>query len=287
MKLKKGTRSYKNKAFVRRAEEDWARVENTHGAIISQEVWDAAQRVDLNRYDPATGRTPERSLFSGLLRCLDCGHTLSHNTEKQVRRDGRVVRYSSYGCSYHQQTGRSECSSHRIYELTLLAIIREDVRSQLAFAEPCEELIARKLWERRSLPSLEDTKKELAQLSDRIAELDALGASLYEDRLTGKVTPETFKALSAAGDTERSEKQAERDRLARTLAEAEQVSRDVTEWVSCMREYLTLEQPDRDTLRTLIERIEVGEREGRGKERRQDIHIVYRFVGRMGGAEHE
>jgi len=283
--MKTGTRSYKDKTPVNKPKENWARMENTHEPLISQDVWDAVRAVDRSKPAPAMKKAPEPSLFAGLLRCMDCGHTLGRNIDRQTRKDGREVIYYSYTCTYHMQTGRTRCSPHRIYELTLLQFIRADVQAQLELAELHTERIADRLRLQRALPSLMETKKELEQLTKRIGELEVLGASLYEDRLSGIITPESFLSLSASADEERSEKQAVCNRLTETLAAAEQATQDVTMWIDSLRQYLSLEKPDRAMLDALIEKIEIGEREGSGKQRRQDVRITYRFVGQMGGVE--
>lgn len=283
--MKTGTRSYKDKTTINKAKENWMRAEHTHEPLISQETWDAVRTVDQSKPAPVTRKAPEPSLFAGFLRCMDCGHTLGRSIDRQIRKDGREVIYYSYTCTYHMQTGRVRCSTHRIYELTLLQFIRADVQSQLELAELYTERIAERLRLQRSLPSLVETKKELEQLSKRIGELEALGSSLYEDRLSGEITPEGFLSLSAFADEERSEKQAVYDRLSEILAAAEQATQDVEVWIAALRQYLSLEKPDRAMLDALIERIEIGERVGSGKQRRQDIRITYRFVGQMGEVE--
>jgi hypothetical protein len=48
-----------------------------------------------------------------------------------------------------------------------------------------------------------------------------------------------------------------------------------------MREYLSFENPDYDAIHSLIEKIEIGEREGSGQGARQSIKIRYRFEGVM------
>ncbi|MDL2293382.1 recombinase family protein [Ruminococcaceae bacterium OttesenSCG-928-D13] len=283
VKLITGTRSYKDKTTVHRPEEAWARADNTHEAIVSQEMWNAVQRISLSRCNPADVKKPERSLFAGLLVCSN-GHSMVCTSTVQRRKtDGRVVRYPRYYCSLHSRTGGAECSWHTISEKVLLKLVQADVQSQLAMAEIDEEGVVDRLRSRHSLPALLDTKKELEQLSDRMHELDGLGMSLYEDRLAGKISPETFQSLTAAADTERAEKQAKHRQLSKALAAAEQVAHDVDEWIQRLRAYLALDQPDRNTLHELIESIEIGERVGDFSNRVQDVRITYRFVGQMGG----
>lgn len=279
VKFKKRTISYKSNALVDRPEEQWIRVDNTHEAIIPQDMWDAAQSVNLWRDDPVTRKTPEPSLFGGLLYC-DNGHLMIFNLSTKHYPSG-VKKYRQYYCGVHKQTGRAECSWHYIPEPLLLQLLREDIRSNLEVAAIDEKGFIRRLRERMSLPSLNESKKELQKLSERLSVLNKKSVSLYEDRLSGAISLDTYKSLSAANEKEITTAQSEHDRLAVALDAAERIAADVKAWISLLREYLSLEQPDRETLRALIERIEVSEREGRGKIRRQDIWVTYRFVGRL------
>lgn len=283
VKMKKGTLSYKNKTFIDRPKENWIRVEDTHEAIISQEVWDAVQAIDLRRSDPAERKKPERSLFAGLLFC-DNGHSMVCNTGTK-RRNEDVKKHRSYSCGLYRRTGGAECSWHTISEEALLRIVREDVQRQLERISVDEQRVVNEIQSRLTEVSLEETKKGLRKLFARLEELEALGAKLYEDRLNGVINLDTFMRLSADAEAERETVQAEHERLSKALETAERQALDINRWISSIRSYLAMDAPDTVTLRELIKRIEIGERESKskGKGRRQAVKIIYRFVGSMGG----
>lgn len=280
VKMKKGTLSYKRKALVNRSPEDWIRTENTHEAIIAQELWDTVQEIDLKRYDPAERKTPELSLFAGLIFC-DNGHPMTCNTATK-HYPGGVKKYRSYLCSLHKQTGGAECSWHTISELELLQIVREDMQKQLERINVDEDKAIREIQSRLSSLALEDTKRELLRLSAKLKVLDDRAARLYEDRLNRVINLDTFMTLSADVDSERNETAAEHERLSQAADTAERQVLDIQQWIANLRSYLALETPDSTLLRELIERIEVGEGVGKGKHRRQAVRIIYRFVGFVG-----
>ena len=280
VKMKKGTLSYKRKTLVNRSPEDWIRTENTHDAIISQDVWDAVQGVDLKRYSPSQRKTPELSLFAGLIFC-DNGHPMSCNAAVK-HYPGGVKTYRSYLCSLYKQTGGAECSWHTISELALLQVVRDDMQKQLERIDVDEDRVVWEIQSSLSALTMEDTKKELQRLSAKLAALDDRAARLYEDRLNGAINLDTFMALSAGVETECTDTAAEHERLSRAVDTAERQMLDIQQWISDLRSYLSLETPDRCLLRELIERVEVGEGEGKGKSRCQNVKIIYRFVGFVG-----
>ena len=282
VKFKKGTTSYKNKRLIDRPEKDWVRCENTHPAIISLELWNAAQSIKAEKQTPVNQTVKVKPLFAGILKCSDCGSGFVYTTKRQTRKDGRVVSYTAYTCCLYSHTGRTVCSPHSISQLSLLEIVRQDIRRHLEQADADEERVINEIQSRLSESSVEEAKRELARLTDRLVELETLGVKLYEDRLNGTINLDTFKTLSTDVEEERIAKQDERNRLAKVVEEAERLTVSIQDWLGSIRSFLSLEKPDHETLAALIERIEVGENEGTRQDKRQSIRIVYRFVGCVG-----
>ena len=68
--------SFKNKKKVRKPQEEWYRVENTHEAIISEEVFQKVQELIASRRRRQKNGTTQ--IFSGLVKCADCGWSLAY-----------------------------------------------------------------------------------------------------------------------------------------------------------------------------------------------------------------
>ena len=86
---KTGTVSYKNHKQVSKPESEWIRVENTHEPLISQEVWDAVQRMDNHPARGRSGKSGTVSLFGGLLRCMDCGSSMRYMRDYRKKASGK------------------------------------------------------------------------------------------------------------------------------------------------------------------------------------------------------
>ena len=93
-------------------------VENTHEAIISQELFDSVQLVKTR----AKRETKGKKLFSGLLRCGGCGHmlALSGKTDK-----------ARYFCRHKTLTDNETCFCERISEQEIVSVVGEAVRNEL------------------------------------------------------------------------------------------------------------------------------------------------------------
>lgn len=72
--------SYKNKKKIRKPQEEWFRVENTHEAIISKQVFEQAQEQIANRRRQQKDATTQ--IFSGLVKCADCGWSMRFGTNR-------------------------------------------------------------------------------------------------------------------------------------------------------------------------------------------------------------
>ncbi len=95
------TVSYKVKKVVKIPEEQWARVPNTHEPIIGQKLWDTVQGLVHKRKRSTKRGAPH--IFAGLLRCADCGNTLSKNN-KDV-----------FGCWQYRTKGKSSYHNGKAY----------------------------------------------------------------------------------------------------------------------------------------------------------------------------
>lgn len=79
-------------------------VENSNPAIVSREVFQAAQRLQKSR--TSTGKREHNSLLSGILRCPDCGSTFRR----------QMLRGTVYWMCSEKAAGATNCQSRRVRE---------------------------------------------------------------------------------------------------------------------------------------------------------------------------
>ena len=68
--------SFKSKKLIRNDESEWIIVKNTHEALVDEDTYNKAKSILQSRKIPMK-KTGERNLFSGLLRCKDCGKAMA------------------------------------------------------------------------------------------------------------------------------------------------------------------------------------------------------------------
>ena len=94
------TLNYKTKKQIEKEKEDWIRVENTHDAIISKEVFSIANTMlkrDLNN-----SRGKDRiDIFTGMLFCKECGRHMGFRCDsRQKKNPNKVYKYRNYYCYF-------------------------------------------------------------------------------------------------------------------------------------------------------------------------------------------
>ena len=124
-----------------------------------------------------------------------------------------------------------------------------------------------------------DRDKEQRMLRQRIRKLDAMTESLYEDRVTGVLSEDTYTKLARENEAERLENEKRLALLETSEQERAAKLADIQLWLRLMRESADFTEVTRDLLDSVVERIEVGEREVVDGVKHQDIRVIYRFIG--------
>lgn len=187
---KEKTLNYKVKKRIQVPKEEWIRVEDTHEAIISKEDFELVQ--SLKRWDTRTAPGEhELYLFSGLLRCCDCGC----NMVRKLTKSGDWS-YVYYVCTSNKND-KTVCSSHRIREDYLCTVVLEMLQYHISLICSLEEL----LNTIEDLPLQEyDVQKKCQQLEHRKTELvrnQKLKISVYEDYKEGLLTKKDYLEMKS------------------------------------------------------------------------------------------
>lgn len=121
---------------------EWYRHEGFFPVIVSKKQWEAVQRRMKEQARPANGNKAKHR-YAGLLTCQECG-----NPFVPMIRYWRGNRRVEYVCRGYHQSGKSYCSSHRIHEERLDAMVWEYLTavrdSQVKEQEKLVKL--RKMW---------------------------------------------------------------------------------------------------------------------------------------------
>jgi DNA invertase Pin-like site-specific DNA recombinase len=269
--------SFKNKKKVRKPKEEWYRVENTHEAIISEDVFRQVQEQILSRRrKQKNGKT---QIFSGLVRCADCGWTLAYGENKANKKP-----YGYFCCSQYRQ-GLQQCKAHYIRFDVLYPYVLSRVQYWSGLAQKDDEKLLKQLLKASDNQRNSSKKKnatDLRKAEKRKAEVDGLFAKMYEDWSAGRITEYNFNMLSEKYQREQQELEEKIQKIREAVETAVQTESDAGKWVDLIKQYTNPTELTAELLNTLIEKIVVHEAiKHEDGSREQEVEIFYRFIGKI------
>jgi len=122
-------------------------------------------------------------------------------------------------------------------------------------------------------------ESELQKAVVRNETVSGLYEKVYEDNATGKVTDEWFMQLSHKYEVERGELKIKIADLRKRLQDADTKQAGRENFIAAIRRFMEMKKLTKPLLHELIDRIEVHETEGIGKNKTQRVVIFYKFVG--------
>ena len=267
---------FKTKKHPKTNEEKWVTVRNTHEPLVSRSVWEHANKlIAVKRQDYKATVDGGKNMFSGILKCADCGKAMSR------RKYGSSCNKIVYVCGTYATYGVYRCSQHKIFEEDCYETVLADIQKYAQLARNHRDdfisLILgyyRNSTERRADVSTD----ELKRLNKRLAELNKVFDKLYEDHLLEKISDDNYDRLSAKYQ---SEQKNIKDKLLLFNSADQEASDKRSNAEKCadmFAEYAEITELNSGIINALINRIDVYEPEVVDGVVKQTIKIHYRFA---------
>ena len=242
-------KSYKVHQIEAVPEEDWVRVPNTHEAIIDREMFDKVQGL-MKRDTRTSPKGREVHLFSGFLRCADCGKALTRSMSGK---------YVYYACSTYKSRSRTACTMHSIKHNRLEAAVLFAIQQQVHLAVSYSEIIAlintapvKKCQSKRLDDLIAAKERELARIT-------RYKQGLYQDWKDGEITHQDYRNMKADYERQTTTLTAVLENLTAERAElANGVDNEHPALVAFMK-YQNIDRLTRDILVELVDYIKVYE----------------------------
>ncbi len=266
------TKSYKNKKQIRNPKSEWAIFENTHEPIISQKDFDLVQELRKNKR--RIQKCGELNPFSGMVYCADCGKKMYLCRSKSLNADQEHLKCSTYAGD------KDACTAHFIRTAVLSEIVIRELNSVLAKVKDNEEAFVKSALEKSQADRSSELKKAVKTLSaseKRIAELDRLFTRLYEDNVSGKISDERFRMMSAAYEDEQKKLKELVSELTAFMEKSQQKATETAQFIQVVRKYEEITKLTPEIMHELIEKIVVHAPDKSSGRRKQKIEIHFRF----------
>ncbi len=255
---------------------EWIVVENTHEPIIDRETWDKVQTRILENSSPKPLKNKSIALFSGIVRCADCGAPLAHMRRKYVAYEKGV-----YRCSRYNNNGGRACTTHNVDEDTLAAFVLNDIRTHARLAMEDKERIAGQLvtaLRKKNSKEISAVNRKVQECEKRINVIGQTIKNLYEDKCMGKLPENIFYDLLGKYNQEQADIEKRLPELRAELARVEENTSGIDRWIDMISQYADLKELTRNIVFNLIDNITVSERTKVDGEWVQEINIEYRFI---------
>lgn len=277
LNFKTYSKSYKNKKLLENDRENWAIFKDVHEPIIERAVFEQVQQKR-GKMRKRQAKDGERSMFSGLLVCADCGSNLHFH----FNQGNPEIKY--FNCSNYKGNRGTCGSTHYVRVDFLEQVVLGEIRRLTKYAGLYEDdFLKEVIGHSRQAEETERRlkEKELKSLLARDDELDGLFERIYEDNVSGKLSDDRFAKMSRRYEEEQKELS---EKIKKLRSEIEKQSSRATStdmFVSIVRKYTRARKLTPRMLNELVEKIEVYNAEKIDGEWVQRLRIHYNCVGEM------
>ncbi len=254
--------SYKSKKKKTLPRSNWDVVKNTHEALVDRVTFEKVQD-NVKRIDRTPNTNREKRLFENLLYCKECGNTLTVSYRKNHN-------YWTINCNrYSRDPRRRMCEPHFIpydkLEEALLETIKNTCKQYLDAINVSN--LAKQIDNKKKNNSKTQEQIKVLELKEKeyISKLD----SLYEDKFKGLVSEETYKRIANETESLLNKIRSQVNRLKEDSRVIKTKTSDLKIYEDKIRALIDIENPTRELLQTIIERIVI--------DKDKNIEIIYKF----------
>ena len=235
--------------------EDYIIVENTHEPIIDKDTFDKVQKI-LKVGLRVRSYKKDKYLFSGLLKCKECGHNISILERKNKSNNSHYTQ-----CNLYAKKGKyGACSIHRInyniLEKDLLEIIEKVCETYL---KNYDSKILTKEANEILCSEIDKINNELEHYKAEQLKLNNVIEKLYIDKVEGKIPENVFNNLIDKYNNELIEYKTKIDNLNNDLKEKELKTQKLDEELceKAVKRFLLDKKVNRGLIIELVNRVEI------------------------------
>ena len=249
--------------------------ENTHEAIIDSDTWERVQELRKNKRRPT--RTGKTNMFSGIVRCADCGEKLYYCTSKNFE-----ARQDHFVCSTSRLKGKDVCPTHFIRAVVLEQGVLAHMRLVISCVANHEEHFKAAMGAKQKAEAKKELtakRRQAIQAERRIEELDRLFKRSYEDNANEKLSDSRFQMLSDDYEQEQEELREKLLRLNEEINKQEEQAENIDRFIGKVKKYLDLDELTLAVLNDMVKAVYVHAPDKSSGHREQQIDISYDLVG--------
>lgn len=242
-------KSYKIHTQEQVPENEWYIVENTHEPIIERPVFEKVQEL-LKRDTRTPPQKMKLYLFSGFLRCADCGKAMSRSQVKGI---------VYYFCRTYKDQSKTACTKHSVkhnrLEAAILYAIQQQIYLAVHYANTLEYISTALLEKSQSFRIevlIEAKEKERTKIM-------SYKQSIYQDWKDGEITHNDYRHMGEDYERQIAALDEVLKNLHADLEELENGIHDEGPYLVDFKKFETIEKLTREVLIELVDHIKVHE----------------------------
>lgn len=215
-------------------------------------------------------------IFSGLLKCADCGKALSR------RKYGSNSSHMIYVCGTYATYGSHKCTQHKIFEEDLTAAMLADIQELFSAVKKDKAKLIDLLIKNKAKnegKALNTKDAQYKRVCKRLDEVNRLVDKLYEDNISGKINETNFVRLLSKYQQEQESILAEKGKLESETAAVREIRSDAEQFADLLERYGDITELTPEILNMLVDKIMVYEPRAVDGVMRQQIDVYYRYIG--------
>jgi len=250
---------------TRRPKDEWQIIENTHPAIISQELYDLVQKVNaeelerLSKYEKNKKPSSDyRSLFQDKLFCADCGAKMIAQ-KGTGRATSPVPTWIYYNCNGYKYSNNQQCSNHYIRQEAIMTAITNLLNKQVEIALDIEKLIS-------DVKKMPPVVRHQSSITDqvkgstiKIQNVEEKIEHLLIDLTNGVIDRDEYEYMKVKYNQKLEYYREESEKLKEKSQELVTVISTTQQWLNAIKEYKKLPEISRSILDALVDKIYISE----------------------------
>lgn len=248
---------------LRRPESAWTVVEDAHQALVSENLFEAAQTVNQQELEAranykkcAAVGEDYRQLFRGKIYCGECGSTMS-GAKGCARENAKTPSRVFFDCNAYRYSNHTRCESHYIRQEVLMKAVIDLIHQQAAVAVDVDRLIQEIRNDPAASRCLSASNDRLASIRVKKGNIQAKLEQLIIHRIEGVLDAEEYACLKETYNLEY-ERLAEEEHT--VMCQETQLDHQIDsakKWINALKRYQRIPVVDRELLDLLIDKIYV------------------------------
>ena len=260
---KAGQCLYAGIPYGRFDEQDWIVVENTHEALISQELFDKVQEINRAAIEKTKANHGKydylpkaENIYGKKFTCADCGCVIKLVRSFSTKKDKA---YFTFKCPSYAEHGARACTPKKMRKADLDAAVLETIKAQFDLFIDMQATLHQLLAMKKAQIKQSSSAEEIKSLKAKIAHKKAIFSEMYRDLREGFLSQEDYAQTREVVLKEIQCLEEQLSELENTKAQNDDQLLGEKKWAMLVKKYYNAQEVSAEMVDALIESMKLNE----------------------------